>query len=291
MSSIRSSTGAERQVEVSACRFGSLAPLVLAIARVVNAGDVFGQHHQRDQCACRLRNAVRPGQHTVVMVMQHRFGDEIGQVPAPGQEIADHRMIGAQLRILDIGEQAILGHVGLGQHRLGLRKTLDQQRNAAVVEQPEGIGDVRPHATQAFRQFGRHLGSLCRARPEALHRHILPTSQRHAQQVADDQAEHALRTEHIDRLHDGNRLVSRGKSRRIGDQHEVAGKGDILADQAGDFPQIGHVLPEFGIERNQDGGTRGNIHPVQHALQQLFFRDCVHVAFSCRSGLILADAC
>jgi hypothetical protein len=138
-----------------------------------------------------------------------------------------------------------------------LRKTLDQQRNAAVVEQPEGIGDVRPHATQAFRQFGRHLGGLCRARPETLHRYILPTSQRHAQQVADDQAEHALRTEHIDRLHDGNRLVSRRKSRRIGDQHDVAGKGDILADQAGDFRRSGMSFLSSASSATRTAGQGG----------------------------------
>ena len=90
---------------------------------------------------------------------------------------------------------AVSGYVFFGQRRLGVRKALEQQRNAAVVKQPEGVGDVRPHAAQASRQFGRHLGSLRRALPETLHRHILAAGQCHAQQVPHDQAENALRAE------------------------------------------------------------------------------------------------
>ncbi len=94
-------------------------------------------------------------------------GDGVGhmlrQAPGLGGVIAHHRMVGVERTVLGVDHPTIGPRLGVGifQHAHVVRETLEHQRHATIVEQPQGIG------------FVHRLGAGALGQGQAGHRHIL----------------------------------------------------------------------------------------------------------------------
>ncbi|KAF1858546.1 hypothetical protein Lal_00015064 [Lupinus albus] len=242
------------QAQVGERAGAALVPFERFGIALVFADGAFGQQRQRDERAHR-RCRVGVFQHRVIVVVQDRPGDVLGQPPVARQQGADGRVARAVAFLFQRRERAVHLQRRSGIRGLVVREAVHQQRHAGVAEQPERVRHVGLADAQAARQEYHRLGAAARHFPEAGQRRAV-RGNRLAREQARHQGRHLVNAEEQDRLLDRLGLAAAAEDGGVGEFQECAGHAHVVRHDAGDGGRARVFRREFPLQVGQQAGTR-----------------------------------
>jgi len=149
------------------------------------------------------------------MVIGDHLAEVLRQAPGTRREIPHHRMIGIEQAVFRVDDALFAGRAGVGffenAHVAG--EALDHQGNAAIVEQPQGVGLVRRLVADALGQVKAGHGHILGAVPEAVEHHNGFIGQFTLDRLGIDQVDHRITTQQIDCLLDRCNAIGQAELR------------------------------------------------------------------------------
>ena len=163
----------------------------------------------------------------------------------------------AEVSGFDVGKAADGFLAGFGKNLVVVLACLQQNRNAAVVEQPVGEGILRPNPELDAQFACKPARQLCDTRrgfPEVLDHGW--SGQGLAYRMGGDGTQHHDESEHGQGFAYGGRFGAKPKNWRIRRLDDACGEPDIGHNQPGQLVEIGFFALHFRHHLIEDYGTR-----------------------------------
>ena len=203
----------------------------------------------------------------------------------------DQRVVGLMALVFQL-DKRLAGSSGELQCFAVVAEALDEDGDAAVVEQAEGVGAVGRDEAQLFGQPRTSDGVVVGAIPELIPERIIGLPRR-AERVAhgeqSDNVGHRADAEHLKRRFDGLNLVVERVKRRIGGLDNRRSQTDVAADQLVELEHVRVVTARL-LHHGHDNAWTGRDDDVANDVRDFFGAGRVAVRYAgLRHGKCLSE--
>ena len=279
-----------RQLKVGEDRRPGKVPIVVFLPVSESITDEV-RHRQERHCVRQgvdvfvplRRPLARRKQIVSAMMIADAEADGIGQLPTPADEIPHERMVRADALIFHDRDRPIDGRLGRSHDLLIFRILLDQERNAAIMEQAQQIGLSGGHHAEIPGERRHHDGDILGRVKKPIQGGELFRLHRGPKRHRRHKIHHIIEPQQKHRLRDGLQFSPEAEEGRVDGLDHRPRDADVPFDQTGDLAKIWLCLGALTVDARQSRGHRRQDDSVQQLLGRLLDRHIRRHKFSINS--------